>query len=133
MKTLPIMLLVSLAAAALGEETGALPEVRVDLAKDGGTREARLAVGQALAVYLPGNPTTGYSWVLVEGTGTVVEAVGDADYRPDDTRLMGSGGVFVFGFRAAGKGSAALRFEYRRPWEKDKPALHQAAVDVSVE
>lgn len=130
MKTLLMSLLVPLAVAA---PSGALSEARVDFPADGGVREARLAAGQSLAVYLPGNPTTGYSWKLVGGTGDVVEAAGEVEYVPENTGLMGSGGVFVFRLRAVGKGSAALRFEYRRPWEKDKPALYQAAVDVAVE
>jgi predicted secreted protein len=70
--------------------------------------------GQAFAIELAGNPTTGYTWC--------------ADPAPPCIRLseqlfvlestgIGGGGLEVFRFEAQEPGSAEVTFHYRRPWD----------------
>ena len=67
-------------------------------------------------VVLPGNPTTGYSWVL-DYKSDGVETIKD-EYITDSDRI-GSPGNFIFTFQGKTKGRKYLTFIYKRPWEKD--------------
>jgi inhibitor of cysteine peptidase len=79
-----------------------------------------LAVGQKLVLQLQSNPSTGYSWSLAENETRVLVGLGKPTYRARGT-LPGSGGVETWTLRAAKIGSERLKFEYRRPWEKQLP------------
>ena len=89
-----------------------------------------------LLVHLPGNPTTGYSWSLIEVQGQAVKAIGEVEYTPDETGaqplIVGAGGVFKAMFQAVKPGTSRIRMEYRRPWEKDQPAESVFEVTVQV-
>jgi len=84
------------------------------------TNEVKLAVGQTYTIDLDSNPTTGYSWRLVSPTNSVFMLVTNT-YGPkkNTERLVGSGGVEHWTFKAVGKGRAELVLEYMRPWEKE--------------
>ena len=43
------------------------------------------------------------------------------DFLVMNPGVMGSGGIFVWNFRATSPGSCALHFIYRRPWETAAP------------
>lgn len=73
----------------------------------------RVTVGEAFAVALVGNPTTGYNW----------QASVDAQYLEllaqefeMEGKAAGAGGRDVFRFRALETGETRIAFEYRRPW-----------------
>jgi inhibitor of cysteine peptidase len=73
-----------------------------------------LAAGELLAIVLPANPTTGYSW-QVEADGVYL-ALLSQEFEPSGP-VVGAGGRESFQFRALQPGSTDLRFHYRRPWE----------------
>jgi len=88
--------------------------------QDNGTTVAAF-VGQGISVVLPGNPTTGYSWLLTTIKGTSVETNGPAIYTSSGGP-PGSGGTFSFPFLAGQPGSATLALEYRQPWDPQSTA-----------
>lgn len=114
------------------ESAAASTPVTVTKADDGKTVKA--AVGQELELRLAGNPTTGFSWALLQCEGDAVAAVGQGDYvqKPAQPGMVGVGGEFVFKFRAVKAGKARLTFAYRRPWEKDVPPADTFSVTVAV-
>ena len=73
-----------------------------------------VAAGELLAIVLPANPTTGYSW-QVEADGAYLALVS----QEFETRGpgVGAGGREAFQFRALQPGGTRLLFRYRRPWE----------------
>lgn len=79
--------------------------------------DARL--GQRFEVHLPGNPSTGYRWTLIDPVPAQTRQVGVVRIE----RVGGGGSPIgapvqeVFTFEAAQLGVATLAFEYRRPWE----------------
>jgi inhibitor of cysteine peptidase len=83
-----------------------------------------VVAGRRIEIRLPGNITTGYSWVVGELTPGPVVEIGKARYvqekRPEG--IVGAGGTFIFAFVGTAPGKANLRLEYKRPWEKEKPA-----------
>jgi len=75
-----------------------------------------VAAGELLAIVLPANPTTGYSW-QVEADEAYL-ALLSQEFEPAGAGVgVGAGGREAFQFRALQPGSTDLRFHYRRPWE----------------
>jgi inhibitor of cysteine peptidase len=98
------------------------PLLRVGEAQAGASLD--LARSQPIAVSLPANPSTGYSWALAaQPPETVLKLQGPSTYVPDPAAagLAGAGGLETWSFIAVGAGQGDLRFEYRRPWERDVP------------
>jgi len=115
MKFLSIYILAVLVTGCL--TTGCKPnEVKLDERNSG--RRIELAKGQVLAISLKANPTTGYTWEVVEIDKHVLEQEGEAEFKPQSD-LIGAPGVETFSFRAVNAGETFLKLGYRRPWEKD--------------
>jgi inhibitor of cysteine peptidase len=92
------------------------------------------AVGRRIEVRLPGNPTTGYTWVLKSIGGDAVRSLGDPAFvRPAEAEpRVGAGGTFVFSLLAEKPGTAEVTFIYVRPWERDKAPAKTFAVTFDV-
>ena len=90
-------------------------------------------VGDSFIIRLESNPTTGYTWSLVESPKGIVEKV-SAVYEPHETegRLLGSGGTEVWTFKAIAKGKVTLTFDYARPWEANAAPIKEQAYIVTV-
>jgi len=124
--------LAALAACAVAPRPGPL---RVPVVVDAASESAAaLRRGQELVVRLRSNPSTGYAWSLVQGAARVLAPAGEPLFEPDANAQgrLGAGGMETWRFRAIATGRDALRFEYRRPWEKDAPPASTATVDVEV-
>jgi inhibitor of cysteine peptidase len=107
-------------------------------ASAGGTSELR--VGQLLEIELPGNPSTGYQWQLVNDGAPVVERIMPAAAAaaakantPADPAMVGAPNSSRWWFKAVQPGEAVLRLVYRRPWEKDAPPARTADYPLSVQ
>jgi predicted secreted protein len=83
--------------------------------------------GDSLTLALPGNPTTGFRWYIVDEFDTkLLQPLNlDADkssttYTKDQagTNLVGSGGKFYFYFTTLKSGSTKIKFQYKRIWEE---------------
>ena len=81
-------------------------------------RTTQVARGQTLLVRLIANHTTGYRWTLASDSKGVLSQDGEPSYTPSGG-TSGGGGVEAWSFSAKGTGQQELRFEYRRPWERD--------------
>lgn len=97
-------------------------------------RSFELVPGQELVVHLKGNPTTGYTWVLAQADAKVLVATGAIEYLApkQNPPRVGQGGTFVARLTAQAAGETPVRFEYRRPWEKDTPAEKSFSLTVRV-
>ena len=91
-----------------------------------------VAKGGEVTVTLAGNPTTGYAWALLAGNEAVLKSAGDPVYAASQIGLIGTGGNFTFKFQALATGTAALKFGYRRPFEKDVAPVKTFDVTVRV-
>ncbi|MDJ0920263.1 MAG: protease inhibitor I42 family protein [Henriciella sp.] len=72
--------------------------------------------GGTVVVRLESNPTTGYFWYLLDGTDESIITLVSEDYVADPAPegLVGSGGMQVFTFEGAGRGSTVLNLSYQR-------------------
>ena len=88
-----------------------------------------LETGDEVELVLPGNPTTGYQWVVTEAP-SILEPVGEAEFVAE-SGLIGAGGEFHFRFRAIEPGTAQLSLTYERPFEEVEP-LDAFEIEVTV-
>jgi predicted secreted protein len=78
--------------------------------------------GKRITLRLEANHSTGYRWSLAASGDGGLERIGEPFYTTEKS-VAGGGGAEYWTFRATRGGKKELRFEYRRPWEKDQPAV----------
>ena len=80
-----------------------------------------LQPGQRLRLTLPANPTTGYTWAVLEPTDDrILRQLGEIEFEPESD-LVGAGGVQIIRFEAISAGQSNLKLVYHRPWESVEP------------
>jgi len=96
--------------------------------------EIRLQTGEALALKLESNPTTGYSWQVIEIDDTVLGQEGDPEYKATTGNggPAGTGGEETIRFKALRSGKTTLTLGYMRPWE-EVPPLKTFSIQVVVD
>ena len=95
----------------------------------------RMEKGQILVVTLESNPTTGYRWELVENQETILEQMGEAEFKPSETGeppLVGAGGWEIFHFNAISPGQMTLQLIYHRSWEEGVEPINTFSIEVIV-
>ena len=103
-------------------------EVQLTAADNGS--EIELKKGNVLVITLKANPTTGYTWDVVEPLDEqVMQQVGEIEFKPESD-LIGAGGVQIIRFEIVNAGRAALKLVYHRPWETDVEPLKTFAIQV---
>jgi inhibitor of cysteine peptidase len=91
-----------------------------------------LRQNETFEVRLPGNPTTGYRWVLVDPVPPFVLVRGVARFEPDAPGLMGSPGQERWEMSAIGAGEGPLQFEYRRAGDSASPPAQRVTYRLVV-
>lgn len=90
------------------------------------------SVGEKFNIVLDSNRTTGYEWRVSIPLDTKIVTFEDLEYQPENTSRVGAGGKEVWTFKAAGKGTTRIFFEYLRPWEEGKPPADTKTFKVQV-
>lgn len=121
-------LLMAVILTAIG---GCAAQTALALAAEDNGKEIALQKGQILAITLPGNPSTGYSWVLVDPEGAIVRQVGEPEFEAD-SELVGAPGTLTLRFEALEAGQMDLTLGYQRPWETDVEPLETFTAHVTV-
>ena len=106
--------------------------------------------GEKFKIKLAGNPTTGFTWFLLNleklssskfisnvdtsEDGTAGGYVPEVPANDDGIMLVGSGGDFYYTFKADAKTSepVELLFSYQRPWLKTNDDPNAIKVKISV-
>ncbi len=99
-------------------------------AKDNG-RQIELEKGQTLAINLEGNPSTGYTWEMVESEDSILRQVGEIEFEAESD-LVGAPGTQTLRFEAVESGQTELKLVYHRPWETDVEPLETFTLQVTV-
>ncbi|MBA7685524.1 hypothetical protein ES703_93949 [subsurface metagenome] len=103
-------------------------------ADDNGS-QVELEQGRILVITLESNPSTGYRWEQVESQETILEQIGEAEFKPSDTGgppLVGAGGWEIFRFKAISAGQMTLQLVYHRPWEEGVEPINTFSIEVIV-
>lgn len=85
--------------------------------------------GDSISISLESNPTTGYSWYVLEANDSVVSQIGEVDYKSDGTYSEGAGGIETYNFTIVGEGDTTLKLGYLRPWE-DAPPIETFTIQI---
>ena len=100
-------------------------------------RSGTMTVGERLEIRLGANGGTGYAWILAGPTPANLQVTSSdpagAVRQADPLPRAGGPTWTVFGMNAIAQGSATLRFELSRPWEKDASARPARTVEVTVD
>ena len=97
--------------------------------KDNGSR-VQLEVGEDLVLRLEAIPGAGYIWSVTVDIGRILSPVGEPVFERRDPGLMGGVEYQVFTYKVISAGTLPLRYEYRRPWEKQKPPEREFTVTL---
>jgi len=107
-------------------------EVQLTAADNGSTVE--LESGQVLSITLEANPTTGYTWEVVDPQdGQVLRQVGEIEFIPNrqESGIVGAGGVQIIRFECVNAGQTVLKLAYQRSWETDVEPLETFTIHVA--
>ena len=129
-----VLLLLAACNAAAGPPTEPAAAASGDVqgVKDGQTT---LRAGQTLAIALPSNGSTGYSWSVTGVEGSILtpaQPYGEEITDPHQPGMVGVGGSTHWRLTAARAGTATLTFTYARPWERDAAPAETATYRVVV-
>jgi inhibitor of cysteine peptidase len=103
-------------------------EVHLTAADNGSTIE--LKEGQVVSITLEANPTTGYTWEIVEPFNEqIIRQVGEIEFKPE-SEAIGAGGVQIIRFEVVNAGQTTLKLVYHRPWETDVEPLETFSIQV---
>lgn len=105
------------------------------MSSDSGIEVVRLHVGDDHPVRLAGLGTAGYHWTPhVEGDNGVADVSAGALSAGQSSEAVGASADEGFTIRALQRGITRVRFEQRRPWERDdQPAANEHVVEVHVD
>ena len=84
----------------------------------------------AVDLYFPSNPTTGYSWTAEVEDPAVAEV--EEQYYPDSAPLgmVGVGGTQWYRIHGIGEGTTSVTFRYARPWESTAVTTYLYRIQV---
>ena len=105
----------------------------VTLAEGDSGKVIDVGPGERVIVRLASNRTTGYSWALLtSGSDALIRLASEYTQVVDAEGKPGAPGVESWYFQAKGSGQQELRFEYRRPWERNAPAAKSTNYTIRV-
>jgi inhibitor of cysteine peptidase len=125
------VLVLIVAALVMAAISGCSAETALALEAEDNGNQINVQKGQILTIKLEANPTTGYTWEVVESDGAILRQVGETEYEAESD-LIGAGGVQTLRFEAVEAGEMELRLVYHRPWETGVEPLETFTVQVTV-
>lgn len=127
LKVIPLSLL----AALLFAGCSSTDDVLLDETDNGG--QVTLEAGQTLAISLPSNPSTGYSWEVESIDAAVLSQTGDPEFESEaEGDVVGAGGTETFRFEAVASGTVQLTLIYHRPFEEGVDPVDTFSITVEV-
>lgn len=86
-------------------------------------------------IAIPGNPTTGYLWLLNKYNSHLIQSVSYHYQENANKKLIGAPGVFRFSFAVQSAAfkvphSTEIRFVYARPWMKGYAQVKRYSVRI---
>jgi copper homeostasis protein (lipoprotein) len=105
----------------------------VTLAEADSGKVIEVRAGEKVTVRLVSNRSTGYGWAfLTSGSNALTRLASEYTQVVGAEGKPGSDGIESWYFQAKDSGQQELRFEYRRPWERNVPAAKSANYTIRV-
>lgn len=106
-----------------------IKEIMVDMEDNG--KQINLHSGQTLVVSLEAQPSTGYTWEVVELDELILRQQGDPEFQPASGGI-GASGVQIFRFEAVSAGETNLKMIYHQLWVEGVEPLETFSINVTV-
>jgi inhibitor of cysteine peptidase len=88
--------------------------------------------GDAIAIELAENPTTGYTWAIARIDANLIE-LQNSEFTLPPNASVGSGGERSFTFKTKATGTARLELKEWRHWEGDRSIIRRFNVTLQIE
>jgi inhibitor of cysteine peptidase len=105
----------------------------VTLTEEQNGKSGTFSKGTKLAVRLPANGTTGYTWEVDQLPAMLRPAEEDYEAPATTPAVAGEGGVQTLTFRTTKGGEGRLRLVYRQPWDKTAAPAETFTYSVRVD
>jgi inhibitor of cysteine peptidase len=107
---------------------------KINLSMDYNGRQIELTNGQTFNITLETNPSTGYSWEVVELNNSIIQKIGESVSEPNITEknMVGAPVMQTFQFEAINTGQTTLKIVYHRIWEKDVAPEKTFSINLTV-
>ncbi len=127
-----IALLATTGAFAGPPAQEAQPPEEIRLDQDDAGSQVALNEQQVLVVDLQANPSTGYSWLVMDMDAAVLAHDPSTDVWYEEMRSgrVGAPVRQMSRFHCVAVGRSALVLEYRRPWQREEPPVASFSVTV---
>ncbi len=120
-------------AICLGLLTGCTPR-DTNLTDANNGQATTIHVGGRLVIELEANPTTGYTWEVLNLDTSLLVQSGEIEYRSSSLNPMpGQGGTQILRFQAVHPGTTTLQLIYHRPFETNTPPLQTYNLPLTIE
>jgi predicted secreted protein len=110
----------------------AAPKVVTVTSQDDG-REVMLPAGSSVIVRLEAIPGTGYGWQVIQNGSPSLQLETPPVFKPRTDLEAGGVEDEIFRFRALHPGTVNLEFHYRRPGDRQGPAVKTFRVRITIE
>ena len=107
---------------------------KINLTLDYNGRQIELTNGQTFNVTLETNPSTGYSWEVVELNNNILYKIGEAESEPNisEKNILGAPVMHTFQFEVINTGQTTLKIVYHRIWEKDVAPEKTFSINLTI-
>ncbi|MCL7455326.1 MAG: protease inhibitor I42 family protein [Anaerolineae bacterium] len=128
-----LLVVAALVSGCGGSAKAGLEGGEVVLAREDMGAQVALHEGQTLVVTLEANPSTGYSWELIDLEEQVLALAGEPEFQQAaQANVVGASELQILRLEAKGAGTTTLTLVYHRPWETDVEPLETLTVEVEV-
>jgi inhibitor of cysteine peptidase len=95
----------------------------------------QISPGDTVAIALDSNPTTGYSWQIIQMDDSLLQLMREPEFQADneENQLVGAPGTETFTLQALATGQATLILGYSRPWEETVPPVEMYTIHFLIE
>ncbi len=101
------------------------------LKKENSGQQIEVKSQQEFQIVLDANPTTGYTWTLIDTIPTIKTSLQNSQFTKSSD-LLGAPGQQIFSFKANFTGKMEIRFIYHRQWEKNAAPIDSYSVKIEV-
>jgi len=96
-------------------------------------RRVTLHPASRLVIGLESNPTTGYTWEVMQLDPALLVMQGPAQFKAGSTGLVGAPGSQTLTFQALKTGTTSLTLLYHRPWETGVEPIHTFQIPITIQ
>ena len=121
-------LIILMVVSVVNDMANASASIYLEKKDDGIT--VKLEPGDTLVITLDANPSTGYSWHVLEMDASILKAE-KKEFQPR-SNLLGAPGMEILCFTGLRPGDTKLVLGYLRPWEKKVKPFATFSVIVKV-